>query len=563
VADEDLDVRIRLRGGQRFAQGVRQDARAIDDLGDKARRAGRGMSQLSRSSASARVQLGPFSTRLRVVPLLIGGAIVGLERLTPALVGAAEGFAAAGAGAGAAGAVGITAYVQAAGTAALATRDVSDALGGNTEAYSRLTAAQRRYVDDLAAMQPVVERLRGAAARGLLPGLGGGIEAAARNAPVLERVLERTGRAMGGVAEDAGELVGSRAFGRDFERIGAANAAVVDDLGHAGISLGSALRHLLVEAGPLARWLSENVRQGARLLDVWIAGERHTGDLAGFFEEARDNLESLGRASANIAGGVVNLFGAGDVDGTRTLRNFERLTERFERWTESPAVRAGLADAITAEIPDAVGAVVTSLAENLPGAGLAAGKVFWESFWASNIEGKAFIAAVTGAKIAGAVRGTTPLTPMFVKEVAPGVGVGPGGGRGRGGPRVPPWLGRAGARALPVAGAAATAWWLSGVLPDRNLPTRGGAPRAREQAGRPGRGAQRGALERVPDPARRFQPPPLVLRDPRDDLRGEHARAAVLDVRAPIVLKVNDREVARANARFRARERARGARRAP
>jgi hypothetical protein len=457
---------------------------------------------MSAASRTTRVQLGPFSTSVRGGALAIGGLIVGFEKLVPTVVGAAEAIGTIVAGGGAAGGVGILGLIQAAGTAKLATAGLGDALGGNQEAYAKLNAEQQAYVTGLLEMAPMLEQLRASASSGLLPGLGQGAASAAKNFSVLDRIVADTGKSLGALAAEGGEMLGSDIWGKDTATLGRANVQIIESLGGGMLSLADALRVVLVEASPLAVWLADAAERGANLTHVWLENKRATGELSQFFRDAHRDLQLLGSATGHGARGLINLFGAEDVDGTKTLANLDRIMGRFERWSDSPAVRGGLADAITAEIPDAVGSVISALAENLPGAGLAAGEVFWDSFWAANTEGKAFIAAITGAKLAGAIRGATPLTPLFVKELAP-LGVGPGGVTGGGGrrdrtPKAARILKGLGKFALPLAPGIAIAE--SGLLPrGRDLPTRGRGNNLRE-ANRPSRGAQREALQRVPDP---------------------------------------------------------------
>jgi hypothetical protein len=559
MADEDdIDVRVRLRGGQRFAQEMRQSERAVDRFDRRVERTAKGLGNLRREVGNTRLQLGPFSTRLRYASLGVGYLVLGLRQLAPALVGVAEGAAVAAGGVAGAGVVGLTAYAQAAVTAKLATSGLTEALEGDLEAWAKLSPVQRKFVMDLQAMQPLLDRARRDAAAGLLPGLGRGIQAARGSYPEARALLRPTGRALGGAAEQFGRRVGSVEWGRDITALGGANVRIIENLADAGVDLADALKDVVVEAAPLAVWLSRMAEDGAENVKVWADTKRETGDLADFYAEARVNLESLARSTGNITGGIVNLFGAGDVDGTRTLQNFEQLTQRFEDWTTSPAVRANFADAVAAEIPQAVGAVISSLAENLPDAAATAGAVFWESFWAANTEGKAFIAAITGAKVAGAIRGTTPLTPMFTYQVNAGPDGGLVGGSKAGLLRA---LGVAG---LVGAGAYGTGWLFDQIngttVPSG--PGQGGAVHRATEAARPDRGRSQDAFRRRADPVYEDTTGPGGRRAGRMIRRGGGDAFRRLRISAaPVTLRIGEREVARANINFQRRERARGAKR--
>jgi hypothetical protein len=184
--------------------------------------------------------------------------------------------------------------------------------------------------------------------------------------------------------------------------------------------------------------------------------------------------------------------------------------------------------------------------------------VFWESFWAANTEGKAFIAAITGAKVAGAIRGTTPLTPMFTYQVNAGPDGGLVGGSKAGLFRA---LGVAG---LVGAGAYGTGWLFDQIngttVPSG--PGQGGAVHRATEAARPDRGRSQDAFRRRADPVYEDTTGPGGRRAGRMIRRGGGDAFRRLRISAaPVTLRIGEREVARANINFQRRERARGAKR--
>jgi hypothetical protein len=114
------------------------------------------------------------------------------------------------------------------------------------------------------------------------------------------------------------------------------NVRIIGNLGHATLDLADAARHLLVEAGPLAEWLSQNAAQGAKLTDEWVKNKRATGDLSKFFQRARGDLTLLASIGGHAGRGILNLFGAQDVDGTKTLASLNGIFARFEQWSNEP-----------------------------------------------------------------------------------------------------------------------------------------------------------------------------------------------------------------------------------
>lgn len=411
---------------------------------------------LSAASSKTRINLGPFSTSLRGGALLVGGFALAAQKLTPAVLSAGEAVASLAGGGGAAGGVGLLALGQGAAVAKLGLGGLTDALGGSEQAAKNLTPELRDVFNTLHDEQTKLQQL---AQRGLIPGLTSGIGSALKNAPVLERIVASTSRTLGGLAQSGGRALGGQQWGRDLASIGKTNVVILDNLGHAAGNVANAIRDIAVEAGPLAEWLSQMARDGTDNAEAWVAQARAGGDLRRFFQGAREDLQLLGSAIGHGGHGIINLFGADDVDGTRTLQALDRVLGRFDRWSSSPAVQKSVGDAIVAEIPQAVAAVANSLAEAMPGAAIRSAHIFWDTFWDANTEGKALIAAVTGAKLAGAIRGMTPATPLFVADVTNGKG-GFGGWAKRLSPAAAAAAGLA-RKALPLGAAGVTAAGLS------------------------------------------------------------------------------------------------------
>lgn len=401
--DDDIDVRVSLKGRERFSQETHRAARDVDELGDeidqmgrKAERATGKLGALGVASNTTRVNLGPFSTSLRGATLLVGGMANATGGLVPALLSGAEAVATLTGGAAAAGGVGLLGLIQAGGVASLVLGDLTDALGGNQQAARRLSPEMRMLLSEL---QGVKEGFKETAEAGMMPGLEHGIEAALRNAPVLNKIIGDTAKTLGGLASDAGDMLGSQEWGRDLATLGKANTHIIDDLGHAGLFLADALKDVAVEAAPLAEWLAGQIRDGAHAADIWADQARASGDMAHFFREARTELSLLGSATGHGTRGLINLFGAQDVDGTRTLRNLDRILARFEIWTRDGHVADDLGDAIVDQMPKIVGALTSSLAHAMPGAGATAAKLFLEGFLDADAWGRLLMGGALAYKL--------------------------------------------------------------------------------------------------------------------------------------------------------------------
>ena len=301
-------------------RSLRQQRAEFDNLN-------RGVAETGAGVAQAGTRLAAFST----VAVGAAGAVAGVAaQLAPlaGLLGAVPGLFGAGA--------------QAGGVFALATKDVGAALDGNKEALKRLTPEAQQFVKTLKSYDPEVKRLQRTAQRGLFPGLEEGLEGAARNLPVVERLVGRTAKAMGGLARDAGESLGSKEWGRDLEIIGDQNVETIDRFGRAGGNLADALRHVTVAAEPLVDYLGE----GAEDLSEWASNAaeagRKSGDLRGFFKDTVDVLERVAGIGEDAAVSIANIADAAAPLGDEVLDQFERGAEALRKFTENPESRREL-----------------------------------------------------------------------------------------------------------------------------------------------------------------------------------------------------------------------------
>lgn len=439
---DDVTIRMRLQGALKTAAETRKVAGEFDNLGDQARQAARKIQQLNKASKDTRISLGPFSTSARGGVLALGAFANAAGPATAGILGLVEATGSAVGGGGAAGGVGLLALAQGMGVVKLATNDLAQAFSGNKQALARLSPQQREFLSQLNDMRPLLDKLRGSAAGGVLSGLLGGAHAAAANFGVVNRIVRQTSHAIGGLARDGGRLVGSRGFGRDLATLGRTNVHIIDNLGHAGLNLANAARHVLVEAAPLADWLSRMALSGSRNALAWVKQARAGGQLARFFRDARRDITLLGSIGGHSGRGILNLFGAQDVNGTKTLASLDRISARFERWTRSPAVRDGIGESIVNGIGLIGGKLAEALAHAFVPAGITSGKLFVKAFFSADVWGKALIAGIIakklgafgavgkllagsggkGGKTAGAIgslleRGASPARPLFVLDV--------------------------------------------------------------------------------------------------------------------------------------------------
>jgi hypothetical protein len=464
---DDVDIRVRLRELARFNHDADSAARHVKNIGQAARESAVWMKALNAQSKNTRISLGPFSTSMKGGALAVGALALGVKNLVPQVLGATEALGVMAGGAGAAGGVGVLALAQGATVAKLAVGGLSKALGGNAAALKKLSPQAR---DLFFTLNNAHQQLQQTATGAMLPGLSRGTHSALRNLPVFNRLVGQTGGALGGLASKAGGMLGSGAWGRDIGTVGRANVQILSNLGSAGLHLADGLRHVAVEAAPLAVWLSQMADKGALAASTWLENARQTGKMAAFFAKAKTDLSIFASSTGHLGHGLLNLFGAQDVDGTKTLRNLDRIMARFDKWSADPRTKAGLGNALVAEMPKVAGKLVGVLATTMAHSGAMAAKLFWQAFLAEDTLAKVitggFLAKKLGlfglgkslgkrggvaAGLLSGSKGATPANPLWVAVVNEGGGGLPGKGK----PGFLSRFGRAGAKGLP--GLAATA----------------------------------------------------------------------------------------------------------
>ena len=422
---DSIEMRLKLQRAREFQRGVNKSARAVDNLGDQASQAARKMMKLNAASAKTRISLGPFTTSMRFAGIAVGGFMLAVQQAVPLTLSLGEAIVTMGAGAGGAALVGLTAFGQAAVVTSFGLKDLSDALGGNETALKRLGPEARDLFNTLNKAQNTLKVTTNA---NLFPGLQAGAKSAMRNLPVINKIVGQTATVIGGLGRDAGRMIGSKAWGKDMAVVGHRNTKIIDNLGHAGLHLADAARHIVVEAGPLAEWMSKMILRGSKLTEEWIKNKRQTGELSKFFKRAKTDIRLLASATGHLTGGVLNLFGHQDIDGTNTLRNLDRLTAKFDAWTRSIAGKP-LGPELQKQMEKGLAGLASFVGAHLGQAGSVAAGAFWRAFWAADVWGK----GITAAFILGKLGLGKSVLGAAGKLILAAFGLGAAGKGGKGG----------------------------------------------------------------------------------------------------------------------------------
>ncbi len=219
-----------------------------------------------------------------------------------------------------------------------AARSAAQAAGAASQLndkMNQLPAPAQAFVRVLAAMKPRLDELRNTAASGFFPGATAGLKAAMGSFTEVNGVVAETSAVLGDAARKSGELVGSPAFGSDIATIGSNNARVIGTLGEALRHVISAVRHVLVAAGPLTQWLAHVANKWALTAAESAKAGRESGKLAAFFERTRAVAERLGSILGHLAHGLFGVGKAGTDTGNKIFASIDRAAARFDEWANS------------------------------------------------------------------------------------------------------------------------------------------------------------------------------------------------------------------------------------
>jgi predicted nucleic acid-binding Zn-ribbon protein len=218
---------------------------------------------------------------------------------------------------------------------AAAMREQGAAATTLNDQMGKLPVAAQQFVRELVSMKPRLDQLRATAASGLFPGVTAGLRGLMGNFGEINTIIGETARAFGGLAERAGQRLGSAEWGRDLLKIGRQNNRSLNQAGEAGLNFADALRHVLVAARPFVNWLGKGV---VRLSD-WVKTEaeagRKSGRLAAFFDRTKRTMQLLAPILKGVGGGFLNIGKAARPLGNSILRALGGAAEGWRKWSGS------------------------------------------------------------------------------------------------------------------------------------------------------------------------------------------------------------------------------------
>ena len=351
TASNDALSTSMLSRGQRaqiaFRRSMQSASRSVVDGTSKANTALRKFGGELKTFAERAKKVGASLMKLFKFPAIIAGvtlvsgavsalaaaAVAGVAALTPLIsllaVIPAVGIAAKSS----------TALIKASVKPATEAADAIKKYGENSKeavaALKKVAPEGRGFVKQLALMKAAGDRLRTMAQKGMLPGFEDGLRRALTLTPIVGGAVQSLSGVLGRLAIKGSQVATTPFFKKDLETIGRRNSRVVAYMGDTAIILGDALRHVVVEAGPMVESLVLMVRHGAELTRAFLSNARASGKLGSFFESTERVLRGVVGFLADVSVGLVNVFKGGADLGGEMGKSIGDLAQKFRDWSGS------------------------------------------------------------------------------------------------------------------------------------------------------------------------------------------------------------------------------------
>lgn len=349
VASVDANTRGYERGMLKIEALTKAVTKSIEKSGDdvvksnkKSEKSVKDLNKSFKDAVAGAVSFGAAAKMLKIpaivsavrpaiagINALGGGAIIAansLSSLSGSLVGLPFLLGAVGQGA-------ITAKLAMGGLSegmkALATGDAEKI----KETMKTLPAATQKASRELFKMRGAISSMKAAAAGGFLPGLVDGAKAAYKNLPILNTVLKSTGKTMGNLAKEAGNLVGSKGFGKDFATMSGRNNALLKTMGNSLLLLARSFMSAMVAAKPMTDALTKWIGQAGVFISKSLGAAAASGKLTAFFERSVQGMKQWGHTIRDFGVALFNVFKGGAKGGQQFLDWIEKSAAKVRKWS--------------------------------------------------------------------------------------------------------------------------------------------------------------------------------------------------------------------------------------
>jgi phage-related protein len=207
--------------------------------------------------------------------------------------------------------------------------------GGNKmeDPYAGLTASQKKFAQFLVKLQPILEDLREAVAKGFLPALERNLDSFIKSGSfdILITGITRVGYALGRATDSIFTFLKSADGAKYMSMIFSSIGYVIEKFGPIMDQLFTALFKILGNSGPIIREFADFLLTLLTNFNTFLSGFSDT-EMQEFFTTAGDMAGKFGKIFGNIFGGLVEVISANFGEGTggwMLLEWLESATEGF------------------------------------------------------------------------------------------------------------------------------------------------------------------------------------------------------------------------------------------
>ncbi len=229
--------------------------------------------------------------------------------------------------------------------ALLAQADAARKVGGGAtaaqEAMDGLSPAGQRFARLLRSIiDGPLKHLRAVGQENMLPGLTSGLEkVAGPNGlwPQLDRLVARTGRAIGSFGDKLGSAMSGPRFRGFLDALSVSAPRIIGSLGDATIHLGSAVGTLIKGSLPLLERWARGIDRITAGWDKSLKAAEKTGRLKKFFDEVGRATHAWAQILGNLGRVIFGVFRAGAHAGNELNDSLVKTTAHWAKWVNSAA----------------------------------------------------------------------------------------------------------------------------------------------------------------------------------------------------------------------------------
>lgn len=203
----------------------------------------------------------------------------------------------------------------------------ADNLRKAEDALNALSPAAARFAEEAYALAPLLRGIRDAGAEGLFPGLTDSLDDLERLAPVVARIFESVGSAVGDIAADGAASLASDRWAGFFDFIATEAPRALSEMASAIGDVTHGLAELWMAFTPLNNSFSGWLMDVADGFDSWASGLSQTDGFREFVDYIRETGPQVADTFGSLVGLVVQLVQAAAPLGGPVLQALEGIAD--------------------------------------------------------------------------------------------------------------------------------------------------------------------------------------------------------------------------------------------